>query len=187
MTTVIKSGDSGYTAEVDQFGDLHTFATSRTESAINTVAGNTFWTASGFISLTTTGSFSGIYYLKNTHATDFFSVEFLRTCNLAAAQWQLYRNPTTGTLISAGTTVTPGNANYADGTILTGTVLGGADAQTVTDGAIIAQWINGAGHSVQEFKGSLILGPGNSLALTCKPTVATTACVTLMGWQAPVR
>jgi len=184
---VIKSGNSGYTAEVDEFNDLHTFSTSRTESAVNTLLGNTYWTASGFISLTTTGSFSGIYYLKNTHQAREFHVEFLRTCGLAAAQWQLYRNPTTGTLISGGTAVTPGNAGFSEGGALTATVLGGADGDTVTDGAVIAQWINGAGHSVQEFKGSLVLGPGDSMALVCKPTAATTVCVTLMGWQAPSR
>jgi len=187
MATVIKSGQDGNTAIVDDFKDLHTFATIRTESAVNTLEGNTFWTASGFISLTTTGSFSGIYYLKNTHLTKEFHVEFLRTCGLAAAEWKLYRNPTTGTLISGGTDVVPGNANFSSGGVLTATVKGGADAQTVTDGNVIAQWINGAGHSVQEFKGSMVLGPGDSLALTCKPESAADVCVTLMGWQASSR
>jgi len=187
MPETIKSGDSGYVATVDSFNDLHTFSTIRTESAVNTVTGKTFWTASGFIPLTTTGSFSGIYYIKNTHSSSEFNIEFLRTCGLDATEWKLYRNPTTGTLISGGTSVTPGNAHFSEGGVLTATVLGGADGQTVTDGDVMAQWINNKGHSIQEFKGSLVLGPGNSMALTCKPSGAADVCVTLMGWQAEVR
>jgi len=187
MSETIKSGKSGYVATVDEFEDLHTFSTQRTEAAKNTVDGNTFWLASGFVPLTTTGSFSGIFYVKNTHDTENLNIDFLRTCNFSPSQWQLYRNSTTGTLISGGTAITPGNANFGINTPLSSTVLGGADGDTITDGAIVAQWINGAGHSVQNFQGTIVLAPGNSLSLNCKPTVATTACVTAMAWQSENR
>jgi len=183
MPTVIKAGDSGYTLDVNEFNQAEVNAVSAPLMSYASQKGQVFWFASDFISLTTTGSFSGILYIKNTHKTKLFYIDFLRTCQTAVARWKIIKNPTTGTLISAGTTTTPQNSHFTSGTSFTGTVLKGADAKTITDGDTAGTWINGVGHSIQRFDGALVLPPTTSVALVVKPTASCDACVTLMGWQ----
>jgi len=183
MPETIKGGSNGNICEVDTFGNLQTWGVNIPEISHHTQHGHNFWIASDFVSLTTAAGFSGVFYLKNTHATRIIAMGFLRTCNDQVCQWKTFTNPTGGTLISGGTATTAYNANVSSGKTLSATVLGGADGQTVTGGSQVGQWINNTGHSLQWFDGSVILGPGDSIAVTAKPAADATVCVTAMCWQ----
>jgi len=144
-----------------------------------TVKGRAFYIHSGFVSLTSTGSFNGIAYIKNTSQLN-MNVHSIRTCGEMVQQWELYRNPTTGTLISSGSAKIPQNLNFSSGGVFNGTVLAGADGYTITDGNLLAHWINPVGHSTEELQGSLILGPNNTMALQCKPASSGNVCIAIL-------
>jgi hypothetical protein len=181
---VIKDGKSGNVAEVSKSGKLMVESVQRPKIEEQAEAGRAFWFASDFIALTTTGSFSGIFYLKNTHETEILYLQFLRTCGVAIQEWRFISNPTAGTLISAGTNIIPQNANLGSNRTFSGVVTAGADSKTITDGSDAGQWINNVGHSIQELAGTVIVPPTKSFAMTCKPAAAGDVCVTMMGWQA---
>lgn len=145
------------------------------------VLGSAFYIATDFVPLTTTGAFSGILYLKNTTSLQ-LRVSSIRTCGLTNQEWKLIRNPTAGTLISAGTALAPGNLLFSSGREFQAEAKVGVDGHTVTDGALLAQWINAVGHSREEFQGSITLDQNNTLALVCKPSVAADVCVSLQCW-----
>lgn len=173
MSLIIQDGrGQGYTGGVTPENELLTHATSQGHLGVTSRQnGSAFYAISGFIPLTTTASFSGILYLKNTGEVPVY-IWNVRTSGTVAQQWQFIKNPTAGTLISGGTAITPQNLNFQSTNAFVGTVLYGADAQTVTDGANLTQWASGVGRGAQDFDGSVIIGPGGSIALTCKPGAA---------------
>jgi len=147
--------------------------------------GDAYWIHSHYVSLTTTGSFSGIMYLKNTHSENNVHLSTVRTCcsEIGAFKWQAIKNPTAGTLITGGTSVTPVNSNFTSNRDMTATAIKGADGLDITDGEMMGTWTDGGpGHSVSEIDGTIILGPGDSIAIECQPSVATDVCTTWQVW-----
>jgi hypothetical protein len=180
---VIEDGTGeGLHAKVNASNELHVRA--RGVPRISEVTKNqeeSYYLHSGFVNLTTTGSFSGIIYVKNNSAKD-LCLQMVRTCGNQVQQWEWYRNPTAGTLISGGTAKTPQNLNFSANKDAAATVLAGSDGATVTDGTLAAHWINDVGHSSEMIDGAVMLGSGNSLALMCKPAAAGAVCVTILAW-----
>ncbi len=179
---IIQDGTgNGYSAGVNAENKLLAQTESVSELAtISKEKGEAYYLKSGFIALTTTASFSGIFYLKNASTDKEIAIHQLRTCGTVVQEWDLIKNPTAGTLISAGTASVIENVNTGSSKTLGATALDGADALTVTDGNNWAQWINGVGHSTAVLDGALILAPGDALALTCKPAAAGDVCVTII-------
>jgi len=151
--------------------------------------GDGYWIHSHFVPLTTTASYSGILYLKNDHPDDEVHIGILRTCGTGTGylQWQIHKNPTTGTLISAGTAITPVNAKFLSNNTMNATAIKGVDGATITDGTIMGTWTDGTpGHSTTDLGGTIIVGPGDSVAIDVKPSVATEVCTTWQVWtEAP--
>lgn len=184
MGLLIDSGTgNAKTAGVSDDNRLLTESLSRPQLEQSTTDGDVYWFATNFISLTTTASFTGLWYVKNTSASETLYIDFLRTCGSKGQEWRLIKNPTTGTLITAGTAGTPVNSRFDSGNTFTGSFIVGADAQTITDGTVMGSWINQTGHSINRFEGAIQLTPNTSLALTVKPSVAGDFCVTCMAWQ----
>lgn len=179
--TITDGTGKGYVAAVNSDNRLETRSVTRpVVSDISHENGEAFVVASDFITLTTTASFNGILYIKNTSTTKHLHIEKIRVCSSASGsvQCRLVKNPTTGTLISDANSADVGNANFSSALAFTG--LGYAasgDGKTITDGTNFSNFINNSpGHSIQEYLGALILGPGDSLALTAKPSASTTLC-----------
>ena len=118
-------------------------------------------------------------YVKNNGETN-IKVWFVVFSATQAGKWKLIRNPTAGTLVSAGTAITPVNLNTGSAKTLAITALKGADAQTVTNGSAGLVAYSGAGVFRPELAGSLLLSPGGSVAWTFQPAVAGDASVSLM-------
>jgi len=111
-------------------------------------------------------------------------VSNVRVCTTGSGyvQARLYKNPTTGTLITGGTAVTVVNTNFGSGTApFDGSAIKGADSLTITDGTIMENWTQSApGNDNQNFQGAIILGPGNSIGLEVKPSAVGDICT---AWQ----
>lgn len=178
----INDPSTGQSAQVSR-NRLHTFSLIEYPMESFSHTGDSFTIPTEFIALTTTASFTGIWYLTNTSVTHNIHVERIRTSSTVGTLWQVVKNPTTGTLISAGTAVTPVNYNFSSGRTLSATVKKGVDAQTVTDGVWLEQWqTNVYDAKERQYDGAIILGAGNSLAILCKPSAAATVGSTLSIW-----
>ncbi len=165
-------------ALVDANGNLLTLATTLELLAAASVKGDAFNAPTSQITLTTTGSYSGLLYLKNTTSRDIHIGGFSLTSDVAG-QWRIIRNPTTGTLISGGSDIVPANLDFASGAAFQGDTKEGVDAQTITDGSIVSDWNLPAGRTPVSTGGSVILRSGNSIAITFKPSVAGDASLSM--------
>jgi hypothetical protein len=162
---------NAYEAAVSKDQRLLTDALSIPELAQRALEGYGFFAISGLISLTSTGLFSGILYLKNTSSL-LLDVHAISVCGSVGYQTQWIKKPTTGTLISGGTPIVPGNLNTASGGVFGGTVRSGADALTITDGTLWNQEVCGAGKTRTDVGGAIIVAPNDAIAITIKPTAA---------------
>lgn len=167
---------------------LHTFSLIEYPTEAFAHNGDTFQVPTDFIALTTTASYSGVWYITNMSATHNIHIEGMRTTSTVGTLWQLIKNPTAGTLISGGAALTPVNTNFSSGKTMSGTVKKGADALTITDGTLMGQWMTGVyGLYERRYEGAIILGAGNSLALQCKPSGAGSVGSTLSVWMEPLK
>ena len=136
----------------------------------------------GFINITSTGTETGILYLKYT-GTKALYITSIRTCGMEAQKWLMYKDSTTGTLITNGTAASIKNTNLRSSNELSATALYGANGRTVTNGTTIDNWINHSGHSIEELAGVVILGKNNSVTLTCEVMTATEVCVRILCFE----
>lgn len=180
-------GGSGKTAQIAEIGSvrrLNTYALITDALEEFGHIGQAYWIATDFIALTTTASFSGILYIKNTSLTDRIHIAFWRQSSTVNCLWQVHKNPTTGTLITGGTAVTPENAQFSSGKSLAGTAIKGADALTVTNGTLIGQHATSAYNALPlNIGGGLVLETNNTVAVSAKPTVAGSVGITLTLWH----
>lgn len=181
---VIKDGaGTGKSAKVDDDNRLLTATIAEPYNAhVSKEDGLSFILASDFVSLSTTGSFNGIMYIKNTSASNNMFIQRIRVCGTetGSIQCRLISNPTAGTLVSDANAADQLNANLSSSNQFSAQGLvyaASGDGKTVTDGSNLSNFIiRSPGHGIQEYEGSIILGPGDSIALTCKPSAATTLC-----------
>lgn len=184
MSTTIMDGQGGNRrAGVTDNNRLKTQAITVTELTAATEDSNSFVAASDFVTLTDTSDFSGVFYFKNTSEDKDYHIESLRTCNDSFCYYKVYRNVTSGTLVSSGTAGTIVNGSFGSNDTPASTVLKGADGLTQTDGDLLGTHMQGAGHSTQEWKGGIDLTPGTSLSIFVKPsTNPTDVCIQMIGF-----
>jgi len=190
FTEIIDGKGGGKRASVDNNNRLETFAI--TESRMADVSyrdGRSFLLTSDFIPLTTTASFSGVFYLKNTDPDTVIFIDKIRICGTAAVgvmgnlQTKFIKNPTTGTLITNATDAIVVPANLSSNNVLDADCYKGADSNTITDGTQFSQFVvHLAGHTIQEYDGALILEGGNSMSIEVKPNIATDVCIEIQCW-----
>jgi hypothetical protein len=180
---------TGNRASVNENNKLNTFAISEPEIAeISERTGEAFIITSDFVALTTTGSFSGIVYIKNTNTSKQLFIDKVRVCgtgsSMGSMQCVFYKNPTTGTLISDANDGIVVASNLGSTVTFTGTIYAASgDAKTVTDGTQFSQFtIHLPGHTIQEYDGALIIPGGSSMAIAVQPSYATTACIEIQGF-----
>lgn len=190
MFYIIEDGTgSGNKASVNSDNRLETFSIVESRIAdISNKDGRSFILTSDFVSLTTTGSFNGMMYIKNTSTDKNMFIDRVRICgtgtSMNAMQCVFTKNPTTGTLISDANAGISIPANLGSNEEFTGiNYAASADGKTVTDGTQFSQFIvHLPGHSIQEYNGAIIIPNGSSMAISIKPGAATTACVEVQCW-----
>lgn len=179
-TTIMDGTGTNRRAKVNSDSRLLTEAVIITELSASTEDGNTFIVASDFVTLSDTGSFSGVFYFKNTSADRDYHIDSLRTCNDSFTYWKIKKNVSTGTLVSGGAAAPVTNGDLNLSTVPTCTALTGSNGATVTDGTLMGTHMQGAGHSTQEWKGGVDLPPGASMSIECKPTAAGDVCIQMV-------
>lgn len=186
---IIDGTGKGHRAKVNENKRLETFSITETRIAdISNRDGRSFILASDFVSLTTTGSFNGMMYIKNTSSDRNLFVDRVRICgtgtSMNSMQCTLTKNPTTGTLISDANDGAAVPANLGSNEVFTGlTYAASGDGKTITDGTQFSQFtIHLPGHTIQEYNGSIIIPGGSAMAISLKPGAATTACVEVQCW-----
>jgi hypothetical protein len=177
----------GYQLQITELNRAETDATIKTRIAdISLREGQAYTIASGFISLTTTASYSGVLWIKNTdtEGRDMF-IEHIRVCgtgagtmSMEALQCIVYRNPTTGTLISGASAAYKANNNFGSANEFNGLAYKGADGNTITNGDWFTQFTTHIpGHSVIDFNDSIILPKNSSIGFALKPTDTCEICM----------
>lgn len=154
-----------------------------------TSEGNTYEVDSGS-KILTTATESGILYLTNTNQSLFIFLDRIRigmgkstggTPN--AVTVKIYRNPSTGTLISGGIAITPSNRDFAvAGTPLL-TALSGVEGSTITNGTVLKTMLFRDLYD-EEFALGLIIPSGNSIAISITPPTGNTSMAVAISFTA---
>jgi hypothetical protein len=165
-------------AKVDGEGRLHTEGVVQTFAEKVAFDGDAYNINTGNINLTSANT-SGTLYMTNTGSENIVITAFFyllgNTNGTGDTLVQVFRNPTTGTLISSGTSFSAVNRNFGSAKNLAATILKGAEGKTVTDGDVIVESLfSGQGRQTVTV-GAIILVPGNSIAFTIKPPTGNTS------------
>lgn len=186
---IIDGTGKGNRAKVDIDNRLQVFAVTESRIAdISARKGESFILTSDFISLTTTGSFNGLQYIKNTNTEKDLYIDKIRVCGTGSSmgyvQCKLYKNPTTGTLISDANDGITVPSNMGSNEVYDGlNYAASADGKTVTDGEQFSQFtVHLPGHTTQEYQGNLIIPSGKSIAILGKPSYASEVCIEIQCW-----
>lgn len=171
---------TGRTVFVNKENKLLVEAETITHLMAHTRLGETFYIATDFIALTSTGVFNGLLYVRND-GERLLEIHSIRLSGSVLHRAKLIKNPTTGTLISAGAAATPENLNTQSAAAFLGTTKKAAsDGQTVTDGVHWSQAVLAAGATNFEFNGAMVIGPGDSFAVVTKPSASGDFGVTVL-------
>jgi hypothetical protein len=173
MPTSIKNGRNGNTAKVDKKDRLHTFSITQSDAEAATEEEKSYNINSGLITLTTAGE-SGVLYFKNDETVNFHinAVVVILGPSTGGStsdttHIRIYKNPTTGTLISGASAVdVNSNRDFGSSATLSSSLAyKGAEGNTITDGSVHIESLVSPG-SRAVFSIDEVLRKGNSIAVS---------------------
>ena len=180
MTNSIKDGTgNGFRAEVDNKNRLRTLSVAQSGGISAALVGDLYNINTETVSLTTANP-SSILYIKNTNLSPWVVDRVFYNAGISSGGSgdflaEVIANPTTGTLISAGTAITPHNLNFGSSKSLTAITLKGAEGSTTTDGTVrVSTIIPASGSRVLIGFDAIILEAGSSLAIKITPQTGNT-------------
>jgi hypothetical protein len=171
----------GVSAGVNAENRLMTQTLTESQTTHHAHEGNVFSFPTGLIDYTTTASYNGLLYVKNTSPDKNFYVDTIRLTASVPCRFRVRKNPTLGTLITGGTLSEPVVSRFDSGNSFSGDFKYGADAQTVTDGTIFAE-VYGAG-ALAEMHGILILTPNTTFSIEVQPSATAIVGCVMIGYQ----
>lgn len=179
--SVIKSGGSGNTADVDDENRLRTFSVSQDETVHASGEGDSYSITSGIVTLTS-DSTSYFLYFKNNDTVDWVIDNTVRRYGPstgapgAPLESNIVLDPTGGTLIDSGTITTGLNLNIGSPNVLRGTVKVGGEGDTATGGIALPPSLIISDSSITDFAaGPIIIPPGSSAATGTTPATGNTS------------
>lgn len=186
MSVIIEDGTGkGYKAKVDKNGQVSVKASTQSEASfISHEQGGAYIIATGSFTSVTSGE-SGLLYIKYTGDKQ-LHIANVRTCGTGVQKWRMYKDVTTGTLVSGANAASVNNANITSKNVLDEISYKGVDGSTITDGTVMDQWINNGGHSSEEFDGIVVLGKGDSIAFSCEVSSSIDVCIRVICFEAEV-
>jgi len=189
MSDYIQDGTgTGNRAKVDAKNRLHSFSTIETGGTEAAIEGDLYNVNTGTISLTSANP-SALVYMKNTDSVPWIYNRVFYNAGPSTGGSddflaEVIANPTEGTLISAGTALTPFNLNFGSSKELLSTTLKGAEGSTATDGTVrVSTIIPSSGTRVLIAFDSIILPPGSSIAVRITPQAGNTAMNIQVGFN----
>ena len=179
MTTVIKSGRDGNTADVDDLNRLKTFSISESVAVNSARAGQAFLLSHPPVQLTSDNE-SFIFYGKNNDTVPWIVSEINTNVGLSNGTGELLSriiiDGSTGTLITGGTSVPPVNLNINNPQILPATLLYGVEGSTVTNGTSLYPTIIPHDSIEDKFNGApIIVPPNTSFSYAVTPPAGNTS------------
>ncbi len=175
MSTIIQDGTgSKKTARVTDKNRILVDSITEERAVFNSVEeGNTFVITTDFLSFTgVTGQEDGVIYIKNTSSKKML-IHHIKLWSGTASQIAkitVYKNPTTGTLISTALDASVENINFASANEYQGLAYKGNGTNlTVTNGSAWGAHYLGVGNQQMlmfMWNGAVALGRNNSLAVT---------------------
>jgi hypothetical protein len=171
----------GFLVKVDNDNRLYSNAVTREEVELSVFLGNAYNINTGAVTITNAATDNGIWYLKNTGASDVVIHEILiilgtSTGGIGDGTLKVFRNPTTGTLISGALAVEANvNRNFSSSNTLDVVTYRGATATTITDGITLGS-TNRSGASVVNFTSTpFLLKTGNSIGISWAAATGNTS------------
>lgn len=189
---IIRDAASGRAAEVNAINHLETVAVTVAASTYSTERGDsynintTIGNGGSKLSLTN-ASESGLLYIKNTESGQQSGVDkdlvidtlFINlgtsTNGSGEAIVRIVRNPTAGTLISGGTSMSAVNRNFSNSKTPNATILYGGQGSTVTDGSDILYSTITSAPARAVIPVDFILKFGDSMAVLVTPPASNTS------------
>ena len=172
----------GYSMKIDEYGNAHVDAITTDRESYSSQKGESFNINTGLITLTNAATNNGVLYLKNNEKspliiTGLFYNIGTSTGGAGDIIISIYRNPTTGTLISGASAVEMnGNRNFGSSLTLDILAYKGATGTTITDGSKIIESILGTTvQRVAVSAGSITLPKGSSIAIQIKTPTSNTS------------
>ena len=185
LPIVIKNNNSGDAAGVTKDNQLRVLADSVPVGAF-TALNKTHWTvSSGTVNLTSANK-SAILYLEYTGTSSLVLDAFNLTTGTstggaagAQVQYELVRNPTSGTIVSIGTKASVFNRNFSGVSgSLGGSQFSGVEGATITDGDTygLVTTTNSAGLQTFDINSRpVVLETGNSIGFNFTPPDSNTS------------
>ena len=162
----------GNLAKVDSDHRLYTNSVTRYEVELAIYLGNGYNINTGLVDVTNDGVDNAICYIKNTGVSDIILHEILiilgsSTGGTGNGTLKVYKNPTTGTIISGAVTVESNvNRNFGSSNILEIDAYKGATGNTITDGTVFGSTTRDASAVINFSSTPLLLKTGNSIGIT---------------------
>ena len=182
MAQGIKNGSNGNVARVNSNLQVNTFSIGRSVSEQSTQEEGSYNINSGLITLTTAGE-SGILYYKHNESQSFDITSIVVIMGPSTGgsasdttHVRIYKNPTTGTLISGAAAVDiNSNRNFSSSESLADSLaFKGATGNTITDGLTHIESLVSPGNRAP-FQVSETLSKGNSIAISLEPNDSNTS------------
>ena len=180
MSLVIKDGQTGDTAQVDEKHRLVTMSIIQSGGVAAALEGDLYNINTETIVLTS-DSASSLLYIKNTDNVPWIVDRVFYNAGTSTGGTgeflaEVLANSSTGTLISAGTAITPFNLNFSSNKSLTAITLKGAEGSTVTNGGVrVSTIIPASGVRVLIPFDSIVMEPGSSLVVKITPQTGNTS------------
>ena len=179
MSLVIKDGQTGDTAQVDANNRLVTMSIIQSGGVDSALEGNLYNINTETIVLTSDNA-SSLLYIKNTDSVPWIVDRVFYNAGTSTGGTgdflaEVVANASTGTLISAGTAITPHNLNFSSNKSLAATTLKGVEGSTLTNGDVrVSTIIPASGVRVLIPFDSIVMEPGSSLSVTITPQTGNT-------------
>lgn len=180
MNAIITDGKSGFTAGVDKSNRLKTFSVTQSENTSASVDGNTYFITHDIINLTST-TVSFAFHVANTDTEIWIVTQFQQFFGVSTGgsgdfKTSFVKNPTGGTLLSAGTAAVANNMNLGSSKTLTGTFLKGVEGSTSSGGVALPLGIVPTQPTQRSFTGGpIIIPPGTSFSFGVTPPTGNTS------------
>lgn len=171
----------GYSAKVNEFGQVSTRSVSSSLENFGATQGYTFNVNTGSINLTSANA-SALLYLKNNGEDDLYisSIGYLLGNSTGGAGdllVEVIRNPTAGTIVTnAVDAPIISNKNFGSSRPLNADVYKGAEGNTFTGGSVAYQsLLNSSAKQYTIATGSVIIPRGSSIGVTVTPQAGNTS------------
>ena len=171
----------GNLAKVDNDNRLYTNNVNREEVELAIYLGNGYNINTGLVDITNASTENAICYIENIGSEDIIINEILiilgaSTGGSGDGTLKVYRNPTTGTIISNAINVESNvNRNFGSSNLLNVKAYKGATGNTLSGGSVFGSTTRSTASVIDFTSTPLLLKTGNSIGLTWSAAVGNTS------------